>query len=36
MKSKKDEYTVTSVGCVLWEELLEGEGENSEGETSIF
>ena len=24
------------VGRVLWEELLEGEGEKSEGETSIF
>ena len=23
-------------GRVLWEELLEGEGEKSEGETSIF
>ena len=24
------------VGRVLWEELLDGEGEKSEGETSIF
>ena len=39
MKSRKlnnSSQSTRPVGLVLWEELLKGEGEKSEGETRIF